>query len=99
MTLILILIPCSRCSNRIKLQRNQVRDSLLWHGSIRYFMEAYLDYTMMAMLNIEEVEKVLDFDFIIATNWSSRVTICMCGLIPILLLGHSFKNRQILTSM
>lgn len=48
-------IPKTSCIN------NKVKRYLYWNGSIRFFMEGYLDFVMMALINVKHLDWESDF--------------------------------------
>ena len=53
--LIILYVVGARFS-RVKTFSTKIRSYLFWNGSIRLFMEGFLDFALFSMLNLSEIQ-------------------------------------------
>ena len=53
--LIILYVVGARFS-RVKTFRTKICSYLFWNGSIRLFMEGFLDFALFSMLNLSEIQ-------------------------------------------
>ena len=93
-TILLILYLITRCCKRLTKARDWMKYYLFWNGSIRLFMEAYLELVLFALLNVSEVDWAYPgLKSIRASNYSSYVILGLCCTLPLLLLGLAYCYR------
>ena len=57
LNLILIILYLTEAMiPKLKAHRIKLQNFIFWHGMIRLFMEAYLDFVLFALLNIVEMQ-------------------------------------------
>ena len=91
--LALALIAERICPRASKV-RASVQKLLFWNGSIRLFMEGYLDIALFSMLNIYEEYKIEGLIVIDVSNITAYCMLALCGGVPIVLLIHGFIFRK-----
>lgn len=69
-TLGIIIGTCfGRCSVRARQLRSMATNNLFWKSTIRLFIEAYLDLSLYAMINIKEAEWPDGLHAVTASNY------------------------------
>lgn len=69
-----------------RLQRAEIslRNYLYWNGLIRFFMEAYVDFTLLGLLNIQKLDWNGAFSAVTLCNYFAVITVvalCVCPFI------------------
>lgn len=86
--LLLAFHLCARCSNCAGKLKEKLSLYLFWNGSFRLFMEAFLNLTLFAFLNISEMMYELEvLDSVNASNKMSvifLVLLCLLSLLPLI---------------
>ena len=82
----------AKCCKRIRNTKEKLRYYLFWNGTIRIFMEGYLDFTLMSLLNIREIFWQENLLSVTICNYFAIVMTCLCGLIPIILFIYLDSN-------
>ena len=59
---------------------------LFWNGSIRFFMEGYLDFILFAMLHIKEMKWDNDIPIVVASNYLSIFFLSLTTFLPIFMI-------------
>ena len=72
---------CER-ADRVK---SKIGKYLYWNGSIRFFMEAYLDFAMFSLLNIKTIDWGDDFIITVASNYISIILLTSTLVIPVIM--------------
>ena len=85
--LLIIFSAVSRCHIKGLKQRKSVQNYLFWSGSIRMFIEAYLDLVLFSLLNITSIYWPDGLEFVLSSNWMSYVIYTLCVIIPLVLLA------------
>lgn len=81
-------IPKTSCLN------DKVKRYLYWNGSIRFFMEGYLDFALMALINVKHLDWESDFLAVQLCNYFSIfVTVLTCTL-PVVMCFLYLKSMQ-----
>ena len=52
----LLLLLLAKIAPKTSFLSNKVRRFLIWNGSIRFFMEGYLDFALMALINVRYLD-------------------------------------------
>ena len=90
----LILYFIGAQSQRVSSLNNKLKNYLFWNGSIRLFMEAYLDFALFSMLNISEIQWPEGQVIVAISNYLSYVLLGLCGFIPTILCIFACAKRQ-----
>ena len=86
---ITLLFPKASCLS------DRVRNYLYWNGSIRFFMETYLDFALLALLNVKELDWDLDFWSVRLSNYLAIiVTVLTCTLPVFFLFFYAYKLKK-----
>ena len=91
--LLLLSWPISYWNNGARWVRQRVQYNLFWNGSLRIFMEAYLDIAVMSLLNIHEVVWPEGLEAVRFSNLQSYIILALCVTLPLLLLCHMCRHR------
>ena len=92
---ILILLPIlSRCIPKIKPKIAPMQNYLFWNGTIRLFMEAYLEFCLFALLNISALSWPEGLECVELSNWLAIVLVALTIAIPIWLGFMMCHNRK-----
>ena len=89
-----MLYLVGRCSQRADTIRQKVQIYLFWNGSIRLFMEAFLDFALFSMLNISQIQWIAGLASVEASNVLSYIIFTLCALVPIILCVFAFCKRK-----
>ena len=73
----LLLIGLAKLCPKTSFLSDKVRYYLYWNGSIRFFMEGYLDFALLALLNVNELDWDQDF-------WAVRFSNSLAIIVAIL---------------
>ena len=71
---------------------------LFWSGTIRLFIEAYVDLCLAAVLNLRTIKWLEGLNFANSSNFQAFVAILACLFAPIALLVLFCKNSKNLRS-
>ena len=63
----------------------KIYEYLFWNGTIRYYMEAYLDLCLFAMLNISEIQWPENQPTVTTSNYIAYIVLTLCCVGPIVL--------------
>ena len=77
---------------RITSLKDKLRYYLFWNGTIRIFMECYLDFTLMSLLNLREMFWQENLMAVTICNWFAIVMTVLCFVIPIILFVYLDRN-------
>ena len=88
----------SRFVKRGDWLRRRVQYNLFWNGSIRLFSEAYLELTLMSMLNVQKIFWFKGLTFVDSSNVLSLITLGLCTIVPFVLIAVVICNRNHLRS-
>ena len=91
----LILCMLSLLLPKTSALRQKLGYYLYWNGTIRIFMEGYIDICLFAMLNIKEIFWNEDIQIVTISNWISIVMLGLCVLMPIVLLLFLLCKRKV----
>ena len=81
----IFILLLAKLWSKVSWLENKVCRYLYWNGSIRFFMEGYLDFAMFAMLNIKEMDWEDDFILVKASNIFSIIILSFTLLLPIIM--------------
>ena len=91
----LLLLACSfkKCLPKIVAQ---FQHYLFWNGSIRLFIEVYLDMVLFSLLNLYEMQKTEqpDTQAVFISYWVSISIMTICTCIPLILMAYYAKYRN-----
>mmetsp|Transcript_46376 Transcript_46376/g.61427 ORF Transcript_46376/g.61427 Transcript_46376/m.61427 type:complete len:133 (+) Transcript_46376:1068-1466(+) len=94
MSLVMILlfsITFSRVSARCHKLHGKLRNHMFWNGTIRMFMEAYLDFALFSLLNIQSMQWPEGLAVVAVSNYLSYALLGFCGAIPFILLVFAIR--------
>ena len=67
---------------------------MYWNGTIRIFMEGYIDLTLFAMLNINEIFWNEDIKAVSVCNWISIIILGLSMAMPLIMLIYIACRRS-----
>ena len=92
---LLILLPIiTRCIPKLGSKIAPLKDYLFWNGTIRMFMEAYLEFCIFSMMNIRELKWIENQTTISVNNFLCLFMIALVVLIPFVLFMIMWRNRK-----
>jgi len=91
---LLIMISFSRFNARCRRYRGKLESHLFWNGSIRLFMEAYLDFALFSMLNIRSMEWPEGLLAVSASNYLACICFGLCASVPFILVILAIRKRH-----
>ena len=89
-----ILIVLSMLVPKTSKLKTKLGYYVYWNGTIRIFMEGYIDLTLFAMLNINEIFWNEDIKAVTVCNWISIVLLSLTMVMPIVLLVYLMCKRH-----
>ena len=98
-SLIVVLVVTyliGRCSKRFHNLNKKLKYYLFWNGSIRLFMEAYIDFSLFSMLNIKDIQWPDDgiLTAVTASNYLAYACFGLCCSVPFLLFFIACCNHK-----
>ena len=92
---LLIMIPLTRkYEEKLGKHKTKLTNYLFSNGSIRLFMEAYLELCLFSMLNINEIRWDLPFPAVEFSNLISVICFFSVLLVPFILLIYFYKHMD-----
>ena len=67
---------------------------LFWNGSIRLYMEAFLDACLFTTINMVEMEWPEGIHIVTVSNWLAYISFGFCSTLPIILSIYLCANRK-----
>ena len=91
-----MIYALSKYQNKVRWLESKIARYLYWNGSIRFFMEAYLDFVMFSLLNIKTMSELDDrFVIVKASNILSIMLLTASMILPIAMcIIWAFKYTQ-----
>ncbi len=77
---------------KMKRISEKLRYYLFWNGSIRIFLEGYLDYTMLALMNLREMFWLEGVAIVSISNYFAIFMASLSFLLPFFFFIFLFKN-------
>ena len=94
----LVLVPIvsilSTCCSPISRIDQFLRSYVFFNGSIRLFMEAYLDMMLFALLNLVESPRLDFIASVKASHYLSIAVVILSLAIPVMLIVHICSHRE-----
>ena len=91
----LLLLVCSikKCLPKVV---TKFQHYLFWNGSIRLFIEVYLDMVLFSLFNLYEAQRTiqLDTEAVFISFWVSIAVMTICTCVPLILLVYFVKHRK-----
>ena len=79
-----MIYALSKYLKKVQWFESKIARYLYWNGSIRFFMEAYLDFVMFSLLNIKTMSELDDrFVIVKASNILSIILLTVSMILPI----------------
>lgn len=75
----------ARLSKHVKILKDKLQYYLFWNGTIRIFMEGYLDFTLMSLLNLRDIFWDDSLISVTICNYFAIVMMSLCVIIPVVL--------------
>ena len=82
----LVVWPLAKCSPKIERFSAKLKDFLLWNGTMRFFIESYMNITLFTLLNIKEYTWNDAFSLITISDVLAIVSLVITILLPAALL-------------
>ncbi len=54
--LVLLLKTCTKLCPKARCVADKAEEYVFWNGSMRFFMEGYLDFCMLSLLNVKHLD-------------------------------------------
>lgn len=86
------LIPLSEKYKKLGPHRDKLMHLIMANGTIRLFMEGYLELCLFSMLNIKEMRWDLPFPVIEASNMLAIMVLMAVLIVPLILFGYYHKH-------
>ena len=83
---VLLVWPASKLCPKVAKITKKLRGFLFWNGTMRFFIESYMDIALFTMLNLKEYEWDYDFSLITASHVLAFVMVVVITLGPVALL-------------
>ena len=95
-TLHVLVWLCNKYCDNFNWLESKIARYLYWNGSIRFFMEAYLDFVMFSLLNIKTMSELDDrFVIVKASNILSIILLTVSMILPIAMcIIWALKHKQ-----
>ena len=82
----LLLFLLAKKFKRIESWRDKLSHYLYFNGTLRIFMESYLDLLLCALLNIKDLDWSNNFAMVTASNCFAIFTAVVCFIMPIFMM-------------
>ena len=76
------------------LCKKKCSGSVQWNGSIRFFIEAYLDLIMSVAINLKHADWQTPFPAVQYSNILSIILFVLIPLLSVLILVYYFRHRE-----
>ena len=92
--IILIVIFERSCCSRLKKLRNKLSNFVFWNGTIRIFLEVYLELFLFSLMDIAVMESLRENEEVKKSNQIALVTMLISVASPIFLLTYFCRRRD-----
>ena len=83
---VLLVWPTSKLCPKVAKITKKLKEFLFWNGTMRFFIESYMDIALFTMLNLKEYEWDTDFSLITTSHVLAIVMMVLITLLPVALL-------------
>ena len=87
-----LLYLLSRCIPKADFLRSKMARYLYYNGSIRFFMEGFMDFTMFALMNLKHLDWSGDFEIVTASNYLAIFLTSLTLALPIFMTIQYARN-------
>ena len=83
--IVLLKFCCCKTLSRVKSFKSNLVNHLFWNGSIRLYIEAYMDLCLFSAINLVEMEWPEGIHIVTISNYLTYIAFGLCGALPIVL--------------
>ena len=87
-----VVWPLTKLCPKVKKVTDKLKNFLLWNGSIRFFIESYIQITLFTVLNLKAFEWDADWTLISLSHVLAIVSMAVVTLLPIALIIYYACN-------